>query len=383
MEEPILLFRKDNLSPEQLRAVEILEQAKTYNDVETVPTLEALASKDSKILVKKKLRTKDLPKGDGWTWNQSRGRKCTQNINDTIDLCFYKLTTRVRANSGDNPGYKLWIFNIVDKVNDAASTFLWCERGSEDVESDAHGVSTQDERQWSLNNWKTEEPQGSRTYGHYGQTSQAVDSPNHTPLAPLKLSEPGYFPNSVDSPNTIDSINIAANTLTNIRPLAQESFEMQKSDHLYSLSNATNLQNQHTTPQTLPPLQVPKQKPKNKITGASAVFNLISLSTSKAEDSYHNNVSNNYTTQHNQKYLTSGTKASPSPPYNAKSSTSESNPADTFAGETLETNKRNFPYSPVAPLAKIQKTISTIHEPEPSEHTILKADRSTITSSGS
>merc|ERR1712137_46405 len=242
MEVPVLLFKKDNLSPEQLRAVEILERTSLFTNFDTIPSLQTLATKDAKIMIRRKLRTKDLPKGDGWSWNQSRGRKSTQSIDNNIDLCFYKLTTRVRAHTGENPGYKLWIFNTTDQTTRTTMSFLWCERGQENEhgqpgtqpQPQQHRPSPQLQTQpqthdnnssWnSLSTWKTTDPGNQVSFSQSPSASTPI-------LAPLKLSNPyslnsQAFPmvsfNQSDDRSVSPSV-IAASTLSNIHTVLQPS----------------------------------------------------------------------------------------------------------------------------------------------------------------
>jgi len=241
-----------------------------------------LATKDAKIMIRRKLRTKDLPKGDGWSWNQSRGRKSTQSVDNNIDLCFYKLTTRVRAHTGENPGYKLWIFNITDQTTRTTTSFLWCERGQEfenntqmqqqpqHPRNSTPQPQSQEKSNWTISSWKK---------NNYGQTE------NPPPiLAPLKLSNtsPSAFSSQrlpilglkqEAEDNTIsplsNSVNVAASTLTNIH---------RESSSVSSPQDIQN-RNEQSIP-TLAPLY-PKDfnDTKQNIT-AIAVQQLVSLSSS-------------------------------------------------------------------------------------------------------
>eukprot|EP00339_Tiarina_fusa_P018073 CAMPEP_0117050106 /NCGR_PEP_ID=MMETSP0472-20121206/34596_1 /TAXON_ID=693140 ORGANISM="Tiarina fusus, Strain LIS" /NCGR_SAMPLE_ID=MMETSP0472 /ASSEMBLY_ACC=CAM_ASM_000603 /LENGTH=377 /DNA_ID=CAMNT_0004763763 /DNA_START=67 /DNA_END=1196 /DNA_ORIENTATION=- len=377
MEGPILLFKKDNLSPEQLRAVEILEQAQSYTNVETVPSLQELATKDSKILVKKKLRTKDLPKGGGWTWNQSRGRKCTQNINNTIDLCFYKLTTRVRANTGENPGYKLWIFNITNKANKTTSSFLWCERGRGDNENENNEEYTQpinvNGSNWSTTQWTHE--QKPETFAHYASQPGNYPDRSHT-LAPLKISGSNYFahsPNAFASPTgspTVESRHNAAATLTNIYPREAVSLSQGKNT-VQPFPNANGIN--HIAENTLPPLTLAPEKKTGKISTASAVRNLASLSTTlNSAVPKKEKVTSDETSPES---ILTAFKATPFSlaTFDTKTGSSESNPAESMTRQVpLPMKRSNFSHT-----APATKEARTVHISQLPSHGMLRPDRST------
>lgn len=270
-----LSFRKDNLSPEQLRAVEILEQTYAFTNMESVPSLQDIATKDAKILVRKKLRTKDLPKGDFWTWNQSRGRKNTQSINGDIDLCFYKLTTRVRASVGENPGYKLWIFNLNDKKNSTFASFLWCERGSKkDNESTTNLSSPQKQQQ--LNHDKV--PQWPRwNPGEVDKDSVTMEIPSQSPsLAPLtfhsssltfqipKPSSHNLMSTNTFNSNMINQESQRKNPELVMLPKTNQQMPSYSSNTLNNESNGDQQQKQQPTTQepgpslNLAPLKIPQ-----------------------------------------------------------------------------------------------------------------------------
>lgn len=114
------------LSPEQHRALEVLQNADLSTPKKEALELTTILQHNSKFHSMKNLSTKDLPKGDYWIWNQSRRRETVSS--DSITVCFYKLSAKVKPKrSFMNPGYKLWVFNIESKS--LKSTLLWCEKG--------------------------------------------------------------------------------------------------------------------------------------------------------------------------------------------------------------------------------------------------------------
>lgn len=123
---------KENLSPEQRRAIQMLTDTNiTTLKPTTNPSLNAITKHGATVVVPKTLSTKELPHGGQWNWNQSRKRQTILNKAKTLSVCFYKLSVKMKR-SAPNPGYKLWVFNITNLLEDSDSTFLWCENGREE-----------------------------------------------------------------------------------------------------------------------------------------------------------------------------------------------------------------------------------------------------------
>ena len=123
--------QRPTLTPEQSRALVVFEEAyQHFNDLLTTSnlSLESICITDTKIFTHQPLKTKNLPRGTDWLWNQSRSRQIV-TLEDGTNVCFYKLNTRkARKAPGESPLYKLWVYNITLKSNQELS-FLWCERG--------------------------------------------------------------------------------------------------------------------------------------------------------------------------------------------------------------------------------------------------------------
>lgn len=125
--------RLPSLTPEQTRALSVLEDAlpviKTTS-VPCVPPLEETTISDNRLFILQNISTSSLPRGDTWLWNQSRARQKITDFTKNIFVSFYKLNTRsakhVRV---DPPNYKMWVFNLSIQPYNKQLTFLWCERG--------------------------------------------------------------------------------------------------------------------------------------------------------------------------------------------------------------------------------------------------------------
>ena|SRR3990167_7685047 len=122
------------LSPEQTRAFVVFQQAfarwKDYYLTEEVLTVDTIRLQDTKFFTHIQLKTKTLPRGGDWLWNQSRSRQHV-TTDDGTQIVFYKLNTRkVRKVEGESPPYKIWIFNI-RFIDCQTLSFLWCERGEQ------------------------------------------------------------------------------------------------------------------------------------------------------------------------------------------------------------------------------------------------------------
>merc|ERR1712137_418100 len=87
------------------------------------------------LWTEKPLTTSSLPRGDSWSWNQSRARQTIKSLHGNITVCFYKLSTRRIPRATETPPLiKLWIFNVTIPIlgqEDKCVNFLWCERGQE------------------------------------------------------------------------------------------------------------------------------------------------------------------------------------------------------------------------------------------------------------
>ena len=124
---------RQSLTPEQQRAFSVLEDMFSHwQDYLIHPdqfTVDKICVKNARISTHIPLKTKTLPRGVDWLWNQSRSR---QNVCiNEAQVCFYKLNTRkVRKSEMEAPPYKIWVFNAL-LPNFQQVSFLWCERGDE------------------------------------------------------------------------------------------------------------------------------------------------------------------------------------------------------------------------------------------------------------
>ena len=140
------MFQTAHLSPEQNKAVALLEQAMRNIQGNTISmplfTLDKVTNTGDMFFVNGIIKTPKIPRAGTWIWNQSRGRQefcCPQS---DIDVCFFKLNTRSsRKHKSTPPPYKLWVFNVYMKRENREITWFWCEKGSEISKLDQHLLS--------------------------------------------------------------------------------------------------------------------------------------------------------------------------------------------------------------------------------------------------
>lgn len=132
------MFDRTNLTPEQCRAIGVLEEnfSKWTTSIQNEPlTLEMISTQDIMLFTELAVSTSSLPRGDTWSWNQSRARQNVTSFHGNISVCFYKLSTRKTPKATEKaPLIKVWIFNIIIPIlgdRDKPVNFLWCERGIE------------------------------------------------------------------------------------------------------------------------------------------------------------------------------------------------------------------------------------------------------------
>ena len=137
------MFSKAQLTPEQSRAVRVLEEhfvTWPHSLINRNFDLPFICKKDTFFFTETPLNTSTLPRGENWSWNQSRARQNISAVDSSISACFYKLSTRKTPHSETKaPLFKIWIFNIsipiLGKEGDKIINFMWCEKGFDFVES--------------------------------------------------------------------------------------------------------------------------------------------------------------------------------------------------------------------------------------------------------
>lgn len=134
------MFARDACSPEQSRALDVLEEAlPMIRDLAVAesPTLDEICVKDAKFFLPHTISTSDIPRGSGWVWNQSRAKSTILDLTKNIKMCFYKLNTRkIKSSEVVPPPHKIWIFVLHIMPSDKFYSFLWCERGfNSDIET--------------------------------------------------------------------------------------------------------------------------------------------------------------------------------------------------------------------------------------------------------
>lgn len=133
-------FDKSSLTPEQGRAVRVLEQhfQKWRSGSRKDLKLEEITTMNYYTFTNTPLHTSMLPRGESWSWNQSRARATVRANFSDITATFYKLSTRKTSKSESKPPlYKLWIYDIsIPHLNGISNEvyFLWCEKGKEPMQ---------------------------------------------------------------------------------------------------------------------------------------------------------------------------------------------------------------------------------------------------------
>lgn len=132
------LFDRSRFNPEQCRAIGILEDnfSKWTTSIQNEPlTLERICTQDEMFFTELAVSTSSLPRGETWSWNQSRARETIISTHGNISVCFYKLSTRKTPKATEKaPVVKIWIYNIIIPIlgeRDKPVNFLWCEKGFE------------------------------------------------------------------------------------------------------------------------------------------------------------------------------------------------------------------------------------------------------------
>ena len=117
------------LAPEQRRALRVLSKTNRDKASSHFPTLEEVTTAGATTAYTFKITTKELPKGQYWCWNQCRKQISVQDSALKLDICFFKLSTKLKDASKINPSHKLWVYNISHMETKKQSSLLWCERG--------------------------------------------------------------------------------------------------------------------------------------------------------------------------------------------------------------------------------------------------------------
>lgn len=82
-------------------------------------------------ILKKKFKSREIPAGTNWRWNQVKSRKIVQLPASDVRAEFFKLMPRKINRNGILPSFscKLWQFNIIDIEGNVLFRVLWCEKG--------------------------------------------------------------------------------------------------------------------------------------------------------------------------------------------------------------------------------------------------------------
>jgi len=122
------------LRREEMRALEVLKHhLRTWKDNVVHPcslTVDVICETGKMLFVRECLKTSSLPRGEAWIWNQSRSRKVINLDDEGIQVCFYKVNSRLaKGLIARTRPYKLWVYNMT--IQNEEVSFLWCEKGDQ------------------------------------------------------------------------------------------------------------------------------------------------------------------------------------------------------------------------------------------------------------
>lgn len=123
-----------NLTPEQIRAVQVFNKARLIQDQLIVGNIkeEHVSQTGSKIFVRGKIGRLSLPHEQHWVWNQCKAQKVIETTSD-YEIVMKKLNPRRKTKNQSTgfPNYKLWVFVIKENFGNRESdmNFMWCEKG--------------------------------------------------------------------------------------------------------------------------------------------------------------------------------------------------------------------------------------------------------------
>ena len=120
------------LSPEFRKAVEFIDSLlldKTKIELtDAFPISQNICYQDQIYISKHMIKTRTIPGGDCWRWNQSKGRQLVKLTRANISGSLHKLIPRRRENSNHSiPKFKLWQFAFT--YQSKPYHLLWCEKG--------------------------------------------------------------------------------------------------------------------------------------------------------------------------------------------------------------------------------------------------------------
>ena len=131
-----MMARSSSLPPEFIKArdyIDIyLDQAKR---ITPQPIPKDFCQTNRVIMTSETIRGKNLPAGETWTWNQSKGKKTVVLEKCNAVATLRKLISRRRKQTctclTQHPHFKVWHFEITPQ-NDTHFNVLWCELGKDE-----------------------------------------------------------------------------------------------------------------------------------------------------------------------------------------------------------------------------------------------------------
>lgn len=122
------------LKPEHARALTFLDSILSSHKLEMKNYISEEIWYEGKVMVMEKVPySKDIPAGDTWRWNQTKGRKEAFLPNKDVSVVLAKLIPRKKSSvlEGTVPSYKLWRFAVTYHENNRCIYVLWCEKGKQ------------------------------------------------------------------------------------------------------------------------------------------------------------------------------------------------------------------------------------------------------------
>lgn len=127
-----MIYPNNQLPPEYRKALAFVDNLLS-DTITSLPVkseiAETILQEGNYQLTKKKFRTRDIPCGEHWRWNQSKGRFTAKLPKSNKEIEFFKLIPRAMTKIYKTPKMKLWVFKV-SCPDQPSFRVLWCEKGN-------------------------------------------------------------------------------------------------------------------------------------------------------------------------------------------------------------------------------------------------------------
>ena len=125
--------KEQRLPPEYKKALDVIIHVLSQNihkELKFLKVPKEIVKEGTIVCLTKDFKSRDIPSGANWRWNQVKARKVVrvQNCLGLYEIEFFKLMSRPIQSTP----FKLWRFNITRLDNGLKKIryrALWCERG--------------------------------------------------------------------------------------------------------------------------------------------------------------------------------------------------------------------------------------------------------------